>query len=546
MKAEGEDSGIAEPRVGVPAARSRLSACDVVWRMQREFYQERGAEAWRKAVPWYITNNPAIANAYAELIARFLQDLKRLAQHRPLEPVYIIECGCGTGLFAYYLLNRLAARLRELQLDQMAVVYVMADVSEKNVAFWESHPALVPLSRDGRLDFAVWDVESELHLTLRRSGRVFSMADASTHTGNPVILLANYLFDTLRHDVFRVVDRQLQEGLVLLKSNEAAACGPEPQGADDALRLSQFGMDYAFAPAPLPYYGNPRFDAVLAHYTRSQEGDTFLFPLGALRCIEAWRAVACDRLIVLATDKAVCRPIEFGDRDGPQPVMHDECFSLTTNFHAIGLYCLEADGFVRHQATQQAIATSLFGIGFDLGQAIETATAFNTAIDLFGPGHLFSVYRALEQSYAAMPIEILVAYLRLLQNDPFVLDFCMDVILQRMKQTNAVVIRDLIDIMHLTAGNFYNFPGRSDTLACVGIFFQELGDLETALHYYEKSLEYFGRTVTALYNSGLCWQRMNQPDRALALFREAVALAPDNILARGWIHRLSEAASSDL
>jgi tetratricopeptide (TPR) repeat protein len=542
--ADEPETNTSSPPCAVPETPVRLSQCDLLWRLQREFYQKQGAEAWRQSVPWYITNNPHIANACAEVIVRVLQDLKRLGAYRSLEPVYIVECGGGVGLFAFYVLNRLARRLRELQLEQMELVYVMVDVSEKNVAFLEGHPALAPFAHSGLLDFAIWDLETELDLTLRRRGRTLRAADATTHTANPVILLANYVFDSLRHDVFRVADNQLQEGLVSLRPAPmtAAADGVPAEAVEAATpRLSQLQTEYEFRPASLPYFDNPRLDAILEHYSRTVDGNTFLFPIGPLRCIEAWRKLSRERLIVLSTDKASCRPIEFSGHGTPALVMHDECFSLTTNFHALGLYFLEADGFVRHQASQQAIASSLFGVGLDIRQCVETAAAFESAIDTFGPGNLFSIYRSLEQACTSMPIEVIVAHLRLLQYDPVVMDFCMPVILQRIKQAEAVVIRDLIDIMHRTAANFYNFPGRSDTLSCVGIFFQELGDLPTALHYYEKSLEYFGPNPVAFYNSGLCRHRLNQPKEALEAFRSVLDRVPDHIMARGWIHQITEA-----
>lgn len=46
-----------------------------IWKVQREYYEEKGAKAWNNdQVPQYITSNPMIAAAYVEMIFGFLQD----------------------------------------------------------------------------------------------------------------------------------------------------------------------------------------------------------------------------------------------------------------------------------------------------------------------------------------------------------------------------------------------------------------------------------------------------------------------------------------
>ena len=61
------------------------------------------------------------------------------------------------------------------------------------------------------------ETDSEIHLV--RSGEVLNR-----HTiKNPMIVVCNYIFDTLRQDAFRIVEGQLQEGLCTVISDQ-----PEP------------------------------------------------------------------------------------------------------------------------------------------------------------------------------------------------------------------------------------------------------------------------------------------------------------------------------
>lgn len=524
----------------LPQTPVRLSECRLLWELQQKFYESHGVEAWNGRVPWYITNNPYIANAYAQVVVRFFLDCKRANLHHPLEPFYIVECGGGTGLFAFYMLRRLLELRDQLQLQQINFLYVLTDLSEKNVRFWQNHPALRDFIRMGVLDMATWNATTEQSLKLLNSRRTLSAEDTTTRLKNPVVILANYFFDTLPHDAFRVREGMLEEGLVMLRSRPPAS--PELE-ADDALRLSAIKTDFTFQEARLPYYDSPSHNAVLEHYARELDTGSILFPIGPLRCVDTWRDIFGDRLLLLATDKASTHTIELMDENVPQLIMHDESFSLTTNFHALGLYFRQCGGFYRHQSNRQSIITSLFSLGIAPEQSPETASAFTTFIDMFGPGNLFTLYRNFEQNFRFSPLDTIIAYLRLLQYDPYLLDLCMEAILLRIKKAEPVLIRDLLDIMHRTATNFYQFPGRGDTLATVGIFFQEVGDFETAIHYYDKSLQYYGENITAHYNKGLCQYQSGNLDHALLSFRAVLSLSPEHIMARGWREKTQEELS---
>ncbi len=75
-----------------------------IWELQRTYYEEQGIGAWQsEEVPQYITSNPSIAVAYAEIVFGFLQDRARLGY--TLEPVTILELGAGSGRLAYHIVK---------------------------------------------------------------------------------------------------------------------------------------------------------------------------------------------------------------------------------------------------------------------------------------------------------------------------------------------------------------------------------------------------------------------------------------------------------
>src|SRR5690242_14262486 len=71
----------------------------LTWRVQRDFYVERGLKAWTDdLVPSYITNIPFIAEIYAQIVASFISDCVSLSQRdsrqlSPDNPLRILELG---------------------------------------------------------------------------------------------------------------------------------------------------------------------------------------------------------------------------------------------------------------------------------------------------------------------------------------------------------------------------------------------------------------------------------------------------------------------
>ncbi len=52
----------------------------LLWQLQRQFFEQQGIQAWRQGtVPHYITSNPHIANAYAQVVLGFLGVVQKQA-----------------------------------------------------------------------------------------------------------------------------------------------------------------------------------------------------------------------------------------------------------------------------------------------------------------------------------------------------------------------------------------------------------------------------------------------------------------------------------
>ena len=164
----------------------------------------------KNKVPFYATSNPYIAHSYAQVIVRYIQDTIRQETYDAKAPFYIAELGAGSGLFSFYLLKSLLELLGDLGLGAVKIVYVMTDFVEDNITFWQTQPNLRSYVKQGYLDFALYDAERSTSICLRNSKSKLTQDTLK----NPLIVIANYVFDSLRHDFFQIADHKLQIGLV--------------------------------------------------------------------------------------------------------------------------------------------------------------------------------------------------------------------------------------------------------------------------------------------------------------------------------------------
>jgi hypothetical protein len=96
----------------------------------------------------------------------------------------------------------------------------MTDFFESNIKSWRSLPCLQRFVASGHLDFAVFDAIGGTHFHLQQAGvssvhllaRPVLLSDVfvvqitlnASSLANPLVILANYVFDTLPHDVYQV------------------------------------------------------------------------------------------------------------------------------------------------------------------------------------------------------------------------------------------------------------------------------------------------------------------------------------------------------
>ena len=507
----------------VPLSQTRL------WDYQRNFYLKQGINAWANKVPFYITSNPYIANSYANIIIRFLQDCRNQNHLDAAVPFYIVEIGAGSGTFAFHLLKRLS-ELKELLSVDTHFTYVMTDMVQENIDFWRTHESFQAFIASGRLDFAYFDAEISTDIFLLESKITL---DARKNTGrkNPFVFIANYCFDSLRHDVFEISGNRLSEGLCTLTTDDTNL------SEDGVHELSAIRLAFDFKEMQLPYYQDEILNRLLHHYTNPASDQYLSFPVGALQCICHLSAISDGRFLMISSDKGFSKHLDIYQKDIPQIVFHDNCFSLSVNFDVISEYFLHTGGDSFKQFTEQSLTTCAFVSGFSFSRLQETSLALETCLNAFGHSTINNLFLNYNFTNNLSTIESILPFLGAIRWDTGAFNHCRVIIVNQIRSGNARTsdIADLKEKMSRIESNFYMLPKAVDTFFDIGVFYQETMEFTLAIDYYKKSIHYFGEKDISLYNMGLCHYFLKQPAEAIHCFIEALKHNPKYIMARGWI-----------
>jgi hypothetical protein len=452
-----------------------------VWELQRAYYEREATEAFAQ-VPHQIVDNPYVARAFARAIVGFVRDCVRGGLD-PSAPLYVVEMGAGAGRFAHGCVQELGERLAQLPFAVPELVYVMTDLGESTLSEWAANPAL----EDERLDFARFDATSDAPLELRRRGTVLEQA------ANPVVLIANYVFDSLPADAFAAGADGLAELLVSVEGDDV-----------ESMRLS-----YAHEPVRPGHYGDPDLDALLDHYAGKLRDTVFTIPRTALQCVRRARELGGGRLLVLTADKAFSTEAALHHRKEPEVSRHGGSFSLMVNFHALGLYARQTGGDAwnggdRHEAVD--VLALAFG-GAPDGHA-ETALAYAEAIDAFSPDDIFQLAEGAERAAGELSVAEIVALLRLSHWDAFTLLGLTEALVEKAPDADAATQEDLRAALFAIADRHYAVPGDEDLPFALGRLMYEMGDYEDALDFFEQSIELYGPHPATEHNIKLCEEQL--------------------------------------
>lgn len=488
----------------------------MVWQLNRDFYTDTGIDAWRNdVVPHNMTSNSIVGKTYASIILGFLKDLAK--QGQVSEPVYFLELGAGHGRLAYHILTHLEDLIRFENEPLPPYCYILSDLVEENLRFFENHPQFSDFFELGLLDVCMFDAVESDTINLK-----FSAIDIEAQQlSQPIVVLANYFFDSIPTDLFFIKDQQINACQIALHT-EAHERDDKKHEQIEALRMSVTHQKIQH-----PVYKEKLYNDILDQYKPTLKETYLLFPIQSMRCLDRIKNLSKGGLMLLSIDKGYADLQDLDHQKVPELIAHGS-FSVWVNYHALGSWCNRQKGRSLSPANssfylQVACLLSVHGSdGFH-----QTIASYEENVNRFGPDDFNGVKRMSYHQISRLSIKDLIAMIRLSQYDSTYFKR----VLPRIKQiSHQVTVQErtrLGEVMNRIWHFYFSIDEDFDMAYELGGLSYDLKFYDKALQYFSYSTEIYGEQADIIYNEALCHYQLREDDLFKAKKKKGSSLFPD-------------------
>lgn len=457
----------------------------LLWKLQYDAYCQFGVEAWsQKGVPSYITSNSYTAKCYAHVVLGYLRDGLSQQAFDLDHPLYLFDLGAGTGRFAYLFLKELYRLIGNGNLAHIKLCYVMTDIASDNIDFWQQHPYFQSFYEQGVLDCAQFHHSQGLPIHLIRQNKNLTPETVV----NPIVVIANYFFDTIPQDLFRVQNGILEEGRITLSTPERAPSSPQDPNVINHLK---FRYTYYPIESHFKYYDDADDNAILEMYRQEFSGATFLFPTGAFQVLRTFKTLSGSRLLLVAGDQGVCTSQQVQNWGNPIVSLHGS-FSIAVSYHALAALFHHLQGKAYLSTFSDPTFVIMAGV-LDQGKRNlfhETELAFREHIDSFEPTEYWKFVTSTEKEWKNPPLNHLLMLVKLGNWDAMSLHAFFPWIQEQLFQANEKEKDRLIETIYRVWDNYYPVaPDEERFVANLGILFQQMNLPEQARLYFDRALQ---------------------------------------------------------
>lgn len=511
-------STTSEPTGEILEAVKPLSQ-SMLWRLQAEFYENQGPKAWIKGiVPQYITTNPYIANLYAKTVFGYCRDFASRSDFDQNTTIYILELAAGVGRFTYTFLKRFTKIIENSSLKDLKFKYIVTDIAERNVTYWQNHSYLKPFFESGILDCATFDISKDEELRLRNSGEIISSGTLK----NPLILFANYTFDSLPQDTFYVNKGKLYEGLVTITKSAKQV------NSDDKSILA--GLDYSYTDneiTGLDYYEDHLMNEILLYYKGCLSDTAFSIPIIALRCLKRLIHLFNDDVILISADKGYRNLSSMNKCYHPYLSKHGS-ISLTVNFHAMELYFKALGGNAIHSIYEhENVTMSLFSLSPKIHEFLETIMAYNEIIETIGPDDFYILKKTVVPQNKTLTTKEILTFLRFAVWDSRTFMEFYNTLLERIEKEEDFPKEEFIATIYHVWEHYFPIGEEGDLSYCLGSLFYYFGYDHDAIKLYQSSIEFYGEDASINYEIAVCYYNLQEYEKALNYIQKSLHIDSD-------------------
>lgn len=508
----------------LPIEDKRLSQ-SAIWNLQRQYYLQQGNTIFLQEREQQSSRQArSKASHYAQLIFSCLRDYcaingRHKANYQAIDTsqkIYLVELGAGSGQFAYQVLHYLLPLLTQPALKKISVCYVLTDFVTANIEFWKQHPSLQPFFKEGTLDIAYFDIQHPVDLSLQISGDSLTPDTLN----NPIILIANQVLSKLPQDAFCTESGKLSESRVRLFAPAGHQLRDWQALEQIALQFSDVGLDES------DYYEDAIANNILYTYSETNHQTHFLFPTVALSCLDYFRHLSKDRLMLISSDFGYCHQNAWQGYGEPVFKLQGSV-SLPVNYHALAAYTLQQGGLVLqpHRHTPDFYTQALL-FGKHPTQYPETQLCYQFYSTVTETDSWQGSLQITTERIETLSLSQLIGYLHSHYWDSQIFLDCFSSLLDQLDTATPAIRFDLIEGIHQIWTNYYPIGENQDLAFYLGMVLYQLAEYADAIDYFEKSIKLTGTDPATLYNISMCHFHLQQLEETTTYLQKALQVDP--------------------
>lgn len=175
------------------------------------------------------------------------------------------------------------------------------------------------------------DAENDTQLDLELSHTVIKPNDLH----NPLVVVANYLFDSLKQAAMRFSKDSVEIVNCRVLSDRAEMPSTYPD------IINHMACEWSYENSTIDYFNDEKLKNVLKQYTQF-ENSTVLIPVGSINTMKNIKILSNNKYLMLVGDKAYVTLAEISNLGSPFISLHGS-FSFVVNLHCIMEYIKQND-----------------------------------------------------------------------------------------------------------------------------------------------------------------------------------------------------------
>lgn len=477
----------------------RLFSESGIWQLNHDYYQQEGIGAWQQnVVPHQMTSNSMVGKTYAELILGLLRD--RSFQNKTTETVYILELGAGHGRLAFHIIQHLEYLTANLNIKLPPYCYVISDIAKESLSFFLKHHQLKPFFEQGKVDVCYFDATESKEMELLYAKRKIKTQDLD----QPLVLVANYFFDSIPTDLFYVKDKKLSSCLAALHSDK------DPEGLDKQDLIQHIDIKFFKEKVDGPFYEEAIYNEILEDYRNQISESHIFFPKAGFQCLSNLKKLSKQGIMLLSMDKGFHRIEALEKKAAPELILHGS-LSIWVNYHAFDQYCQKQDGksLLPSSASFYSPVVCLLILN-NADTYKETIASYENNINRFGPDDFNGIKRHTYNNISRLNLKELLAIVRLSHYDSSLFIKVLPRIKQLAKSISIVERTRLMETLTEVWNMYFSISEPFDLSYEIGGLLYDLGYYQKALIYFAHSNLQFGDTADVIYNQALCHYQLNE------------------------------------